>query len=95
MELKGQVILDEDTMDNLKKQIRREVIDEIKENGNYSFEIEKYMKNCDFESYIRMIENTIQQVIENSYKNDIYVEHDQSDRKGWNRIIAIKKLLDI
>ena len=44
MELKGQVILDEDTMDNLKKQIRREVIDEIKENGNYSFEIEKYMK---------------------------------------------------
>ena len=56
MELKGQVILDEDTMDNLKKQIRREVIDEIKENGNYSFEIEKYMKNCDMLNMINLIE---------------------------------------
>lgn len=81
MELKGQVILDEDTMDNLKKQIRREVIDEIKENGSYSFEIEKYMNNCDFKSYMEMIENTIHQVIKNSYENETYIKHDPFDQK--------------
>lgn len=54
MELKGQVILDDETMDKLKKQIREEVINEIKEDGNYSSEIEEYMNSCNFENYMRM-----------------------------------------
>ena len=42
MELKGQVILDKESMDELKGQIRQEIIDEIKEEGNYSSEYELY-----------------------------------------------------
>lgn len=92
MELKGQVILDDETMKKLKEQIREEVIDDIKKNGNYSSEIERYMDDCNFEYYIRMIKNTIDNIIRKTNKEDIHFE---SGWKAWRQISAIKFLLDI
>ncbi len=92
MELKGQVILDDETMDKLKKQIREEVINEIKEDGNYSSEIEEYMNSCNFENYMRMIELTIDNVIKNTNKEDIHFE---SGWKAWNRLVTLKSLFSI
>lgn len=92
MELKGQVILDDETMDKLKEQIREEVINDIKENGNYSSEIEEYMNDCNFEYYIKMIEHTIDNVIKNTNKEDIHFE---SGWKAWNRLMTLKSLFSI
>lgn len=92
MELKGQVILDDETMEKLKEQIREEVINEIKEDGNYSYEIEKYMNGCNYKSYMKMIKCTIDNAINNTNKDDI---HFKSDWKEWNQIVAIKSLLNI
>lgn len=92
MELKGTVILDEKTMEELREKIREEVIEDIKNNGNYSNEIEKYLNDCSFESYMIMIECTIENVIERTNKDDI---HFDSGWKAWHRLHAIKSLLEI
>ena len=92
MELKGTVVLDEEIMKKLKEQIREEVIEDIKNNGNYSSEIEKYLNNCKFDSYMRMIECTIKNIIENTNEKDI---HFDSGWREWHRLLAIKSMLDI
>ena len=92
MELKGQVILDEETMKKLKNQIRQEVINDIKEDGNYSSEIEEYLNDCNFKSYMKMIDYTIDNVISKMNKEDICFE---SDRKAYNQILAVKAMLEI
>lgn len=92
MELKGLVILDEETMENLKDQVRQEVIDEIKQDGNYSSEIEEYLNDCNFISYIKMINCTIDNVVSKMDKKDVHFE---SDRKAYQQILAIKSILEI
>ena len=77
MELRGQVILDEKSMDKLKGQIRQEVINEIKEDGNYSSEIEEYLNDCNFVSYMRMIDYTIDNVVSKMDKEDVHFESDR------------------
>lgn len=92
MELKGTVTLDEETMEGLREKIREEVIEDIKNNGNYSSEIEKYLNDCNFESYMRMIECTIENVIKKTSEEDI---HFNSGWKTWCRLHAIESLLKI
>ena len=92
MELTGQVILDEETMEKLKDRVRHEVINEIKEEGNYSSEIERYLNDCDFKSYVKMIDRTIRKVISKIDKEDMCSE---SDVKACHQIVAIASLLDI
>ena len=92
MELKGTVTLDEETMEELREQIREEVIEDIKNKGNYSSEIERYLSDCKFETYVRLIELTIEDVIERTSEEDIKFE---SGCKAWHRLNAIKSLLEI
>ncbi len=65
MELKltGEVILDNESMEELKEKIREEVINDIKENGNYFSEIERYLNDCNYKSYVILIKDTIDNVI--------------------------------
>lgn len=92
MELTGQIILDEETMDALKEKIREEIINDIKENGNYFDEIEQYMNDLNFEPYIEMIRSTIDNVISKINKENIRFD---SEHRAYHRILAIKALLDI
>ena len=92
MELKGTVTLDEKTMEELREHIREEVINDIKEGGNYFNEIEKYLNDCDFETYMQLIINTLDGVIERTKDEDIRFN---SDEKTYNRLLAIKSILNI
>lgn len=92
MKLKGQIILDDETMDNLKDEIRKEVIEDIRESGNYLHEIERYMNDCNFESYMRMIEKTIDNMIEKTNEEDIRFD---TGRRRWKQLLVMKSLLDI
>lgn len=92
MELKGTVTLDEKTMEELREHIREEVINDIKEGGNYFEEIEKYLNDCDFETYMQLITNTLDGVIERTKDEDIRFN---SDEKTYNRLLAIKSILNI
>ena len=93
MELVGKVILDNETMESLKSEIRREVIEDIKKSGNYSSEIEKYMNDCDYKSYIRMIRNTIDNIIEKTNENDI--DDFGPNHANWKILLAIQNMLQI
>ena len=92
MELKGKVILDEESMDELKDQLRQDIVKEIKEEGLYSSEIEQFLNECSYELYIRMIQCTIGNVISKTNKEDI---HWNSEKKTYQRLLAIKSILDI
>lgn len=92
MKLKGQVILDDDTMNSLKEQIREEVVNEIKENGSYFREALAYMVECDFENYMRLINLTINYIINDTNKENIRFE---SSKKIYNKLLIIKNILDI
>lgn len=92
MELRGTVMLDDDTMDNLTEQIREEVIEDIKNNGNYSYEIEKYLKDCNFREYVSMIKDTVDYIISKTEKKTIYFDN---DKKKWNTLLAISSIFKI
>lgn len=92
MELRGTVTLDDDTMDNLTEQIREEVIEDIKNNGNYSYEIEKYLKDCNFREYVSMIKDTVDYIISKTEKKTIYFDN---DKKKWNTLLAISSIFKI
>ena len=93
MELKGTVTLDEETLDALKEDIRKEVIEEIRKDGNYSNEIKIFLEDCNHEQYMRMITATIDSVINKTNPEEDL--HFDSGRKAWDRILAIKALLKI
>lgn len=59
LELKGTVILDENSESLLKAEYREQIINEIAEKGNYSEEIMKYLNKCELSDYFRIIERTI------------------------------------
>lgn len=92
MELKGKVILDENSMDKLKEKIREEVIEEILTEGNYVEEIEKYLLDCDFQGYVNIIESTIDSII---LKTNIDEIHFAYEKTLYNKILAIQSIFRI
>lgn len=91
MELTGKVILDEDTMDMLKEEVREEVIEDIKNNGNYSSEIETYLNDCNIVRYQKILEDTIDNVI----SNDTCRNSNCATMKTYNKLLAIQAILNI
>ncbi len=90
--LKGQVVLDEESKNVLKEKIREEIIEDIRMNGNYVCEIEKFMNECDYGTYLSILELTLENVISRIDKNNITFN---SDLKSLSKILAIKSILDI
>ena len=92
IKLKGEVILDDESMKELKEKIREEVINDIKEDGNYFCEIEKYLNDCDYKGYVNLIKYTIDNVISKTDENDIAFSN---EKKAYTRLLAIKSILNI
>ena len=92
LKLKGEVILDNESMEELKEKIREEVINDIKENGNRVCEIENFLSVCDYEEYINLIKCTIDDIISKTDINNITFDN---EKKAYTRILAIKSILNI
>lgn len=93
MELKGQVILDDETVEELKSQIRKEVISEIKKEGNYTNEIIEFMNDCDYKGYMWLIIHTIDNIIAKT--NEAEDVRFSSDCRIYHELLAIKSILII
>lgn len=92
-ELTGTIKLDEETLETLREEIRREVIEDIRVNGNYSSEIEKYLKDCKYTSYMHMIKSTIDHIIvKTNVEEDVKWD---SDAKLWKQLNIIKGILNL
>lgn len=64
LKLTGQVLLDDDSMNKLRESIRKEIIQEIKENGHYTSEIKQFLNELDSKDYYNIIAQTINGIIE-------------------------------
>lgn len=92
MELKGTVILDKSSMDYLREEIREEVVADIEKNGSYGTEIERYLKDCSCNSYVALIKESIDKIIEKTDESQLTFD---SDRKAYRRLLAIKSVLSL
>lgn len=64
LKLTGQVLLDDESMNKLRESIRKEIIQEIKEDGHYTSEIKQFLNELDAKSYYNMISQTISDIIQ-------------------------------
>lgn len=92
MKLTGTVLLDEQTMNNLKEEIRKEVLEDIKSDGNYEGEIIQFLEDCDYSGYLYMIHTTINHILNKTNEQEITFA---SDKVRYKKLLAIKAILDI
>lgn len=71
LDLKGTILLDDETMSKLKSKIREEIKEEIKKNGHYYSEIKEFLIDCEFKEYYKLIRLTIDKVIDKIDEDDL------------------------
>lgn len=92
MELKGTVTLDAETMNSLREEIREEVLQEIKEKGLYFSEVEKYLRECDYNSYAKLLSVTLNEIVNNTDSESITWKE---DKRRLQKLQLIKKLWEL
>lgn len=92
MELTGKIILDDTTINELRNQIREEVIEDIKKNGLYLSEAEEILRYCKLNEYVGVVARTIIDVLGNITEEDIRFT---SDVKNKYILLAISNILKI
>lgn len=89
MELKGTVTLDAETMNSLREEIREEVLQEIKEKGLHLIEVERYLRECDYNSYAKLLSATLNEIVNNTDSESIIWK---DDKRKFQKLQLIKKL---
>lgn len=92
IELKGSVVLDEETLEKLKVKIREEVIKEIKTDGYDSNESVDIISSFNHISYYNILYLSIDKILD---KTDIKNISFESDKKKYEKLRIIKKILDL
>lgn len=93
MKLIGEVILNEDTMHKLRCSIRAEVIEEIKNNGNTSDEIMRYMVRLNPSEYVNLLITTIMPVL-NTVEDESQFSWTE-EKRDYRTLKAIAAILSI
>jgi len=87
MELKGTVTLDDETMEALQKDVREEVLAEIKKDGLHLNEVLPYLKECDYKDYCKLLSQTLNGVVE---RTDPETITRNNDIKEFRKLQAIR-----
>lgn len=86
------VILDDETMEDLKSQIRKEVMKDIEKSGLYLEEVERYLHSCRFDTYADLLSKTLDGVIDRIDSSSIYF---YCNRRKFQKLKAIKSVWDL
>ena len=92
MQLTATVVLDEKTTRNLRQEIKKEVIQEMKNNQDYEEALLGFLVDSDYTDYLLTIMNTIGSVIDKVNEEGIPFE---SNKIRYRKLLAIKAILDI
>lgn len=92
LELTGKVILDERSIDELKKSVREDAICDLKTNGCYLDEVVKYLEDCSLAGYLGIISTTATTMLEKIKEEDLVFS---SDVKLRRKLEMIKNILDL
>lgn len=89
--LTGQVILDDESRNAITEQIRKEVIQRLKDDGLFFDEVVSWLKTLSFSGYYNVLCATIQEVIDK-----VNTEEElrfNSDEKKYSKLNVIKSIL--
>lgn len=92
MELYGTVQLNDRSMEELKESIREQVIQEMRESGNTFTEIETFLNDLSYKSYLQMIRLTLPKILRDTKESDIIWSE---DKKSYQILNVISGLLSI
>lgn len=92
MELHGTVTLDEESIRALKNEVRKEVINEIKESGNTENEIELFLRDLSYKDYLKTLKNTLDDVLNKTKSSELQSD---VDNKVYDILCIIYSLLYI
>lgn len=92
MELHGTVTLNEESMRALKNEVRKEVINEIKESGNTENEIELFLRDLSYKDYLKTLKNTLDDVLNKTKSSELQSD---VDNKVYDILCIIYSLLYI
>lgn len=92
MKLTGEVILDDATLDELKAEIKANIVKRIQEEGMYAREAEAFLLSCSYSTYRDLIKRTINEAIENGLRS---VRMFPSDEVALQQLKIIKDILNL
>lgn len=90
--LTGQVILDDESKNAITEQVRKEVIQRLKDDGLFFDEAVEWLRTLSFSGYYNVLCSTIREVI-----NKVNTEEElrfSSDEKKYSKLNVIKNILD-
>lgn len=90
--LHGNVVLDEASMRALRNQIRDEVVEKIQKDGLYSEEAERFMEMCSLSQYMRILENTAEDMLKKAEEEDSHWTDDIQKVRTLKAIVAVLSL---
>lgn len=92
MELHGTVTLNEESMRALKNEVRKEVINEIKESGNTVYEIKLFLRDLSCKDYLKTLKDTLDDVLNKTKSSELQLD---VDKKAYDILCIIYSLLYI
>ena len=92
MKLTGEVILDDETLNKLRSELKADLRVRIQERGLYAEEAMAYMNGCDYTVYLSLIKQTINTVVDNTSEDKLRFPSDQA---AFKKLQLIKGILDL
>lgn len=90
MKLTGEVILDENSLEKLKEEVRKDVIEEIRNKGLHHIEITKYLSSIDnVTRFANILKEVMPEFLHNMEDKDFHFD----DEKIYAKLMMCYKIL--
>jgi len=90
--LRGTVQLDADSMDAIRREVRKSVVKQIECDGLFTDELKRFMSMCSYNKYLEIVSETISDALEKAVADDSHWNDDIRVRKKLEAIATVLKL---
>lgn len=92
MRLIGEVILDKNSLENLEKEVRKDVIEEIRNKGLHHIEAAKYLSSIDnVTGFANMLKEVMPKFLHNMEEKDFHFD----DEKIYAKLMMCYEILSL
>lgn len=92
MKLTGEVILDENSLENLKEEVRKDVVEEIRNEGLHYMEATKYLSSIDdVTGFSNILKEVMPEFLRSQEKKDFYF----NDEKTYAKLMMCYEILSL
>ena len=91
LKLKGEITIGEEQLEEIKKQLRKEILKEMMEDEKLTFEeVVKCIVNFNYKTFFRLISETVPVVLEKVDKSESFF-----DSRIYNSIVTIRSICNL